>query len=187
MKKKINIYIFARRPEIGVGKTRLKKRIGKILGANFYHRNLSKLLRTLNSDNRINTSLYVTPDSATYNWPKYISYKIKRFPQGKGNIGNKMIRILNQNKEAKLLIGSDIPHITLSVLNEAWKKLHNCNVLLGPAQDGGFWLIGFSKRTNIKNLFKNINWNRKDTLKQVKNNIHTKYKVLYTKTLKDID
>ena len=58
-----------------------------------------------------------------------------------------MIRILNQNKEAKLLIGSDVPHITLSVLNEAWKKLHNCNVLLGPAQDGGFWLIGFSKRT----------------------------------------
>ena len=41
--------------------------------------------------------------------------------------------------------------------------------------------------TYIKNLFKNINWNRKDTLKQVKNNIHTKYKVLYTKTLKDID
>ena len=38
--EKVNLIIFVRRPEISLGKTRLKKRIGKILGANFYYYNL---------------------------------------------------------------------------------------------------------------------------------------------------
>ena len=42
--EKVNLIIFARRPEISIGKRRLKNRIGKALGANFYHRNL---LRTI--------------------------------------------------------------------------------------------------------------------------------------------
>ena len=38
--EKVNLIIFARRPEISIGKSRLKNRIGKALGANFYYRNL---------------------------------------------------------------------------------------------------------------------------------------------------
>ena len=184
---KINIYIFARRPEISIGKSRLKNKIGKILGSNFYHNNLSNLLRKLNSDKRINITLCVNPDSSTKNWPRHISPKIKRIPQGKGDIGIKMSKILNMNKEKKILIGSDIPKISTKVIMETWKKLNHCNVILGPAYDGGFWLIGFAKRTNIQNLFKNIDWDKNNTLKQVKNNIPKHKKLLFTQILHDID
>jgi len=184
---KINIYIFARRPEISIGKSRLKNKIGKILGSNFYHNNLSNLLRKLNSDKRINITLCVNPDSSTKNWPRHISPKIKRIPQGKGDIGKKMSKILNMNKEKKILIGSDIPKISTKVIMETWKKLNRCNVILGPAYDGGFWLIGFANRTNIQNLFKNIDWHKNNTLKQVKNNIPKHKKLLFTQTLYDID
>ena len=187
MSNKINIYIFARRPEISIGKSRLKKKIGKILGSNFYHNNLSNLLRKLNSDKRINITLCVTPDSSTKYWPRYISPKIKRISQGKGDIGEKMSKILNMNKEKKILIGSDIPKISTKILVKTWKQLNHCNVILGPAYDGGFWLIGFANRTNIKKLFKNINWHKKNTLKQVKNNIPNHKKLLFTKFLHDID
>lgn len=187
MFQKVNLYIFVRRPEISIGKSRLKKRIGKSLGSNFYHNNLSKLLRLLDSDKRINIKLCVTPDSATKLWPKYISYKIKRLPQGTGNIGEKMLKILNSDSKAKLLIGSDIPEISPKIIIDSWKKLNQCNVILGPSYDGGFWLIGFSKGTNIKNLFKKINWDKKNTLKQIQKNILKKQKVLYSNLLKDID
>jgi len=187
MLQKVNLYIFARRPEIGIGKSRLKKRIGKSLGSNFYLNNLSKLLRSLNSDKRISIKLSVTPDSASKFWPKYISHKIKRLPQGKGDIGEKMLKILNADSKAKLLIGSDIPKISQKIIIDSWKKLNHCNVILGPTYDGGFWLIGFSKGTNIKNLYKNIDWDKKNTLKQIQKNMPKKQKVLYSKILKDID
>jgi len=187
MFQKVNLYIFARRPEISIGKSRLKKKVGKSLGSNFYHNNLSKLLRLLNSDRRINVKLCVTPNSATKFWPKYISHKIKRLPQGNGDIGKKMLKILNSDSKAKLLIGSDIPEISPKIILDAWKKLNQCNIIIGPAYDGGFWLIGFSKGTNIKNLFKNINWDKENTLKQIKKNIFNKHKILYSKLLKDID
>ena len=43
--EKVNLIIFVRRPEISLGKTRLKKRIGKILGANFYYYNLIIIIK----------------------------------------------------------------------------------------------------------------------------------------------
>jgi len=184
---KINLIIFARRPEISIGKTRLKNKVGKILGANFYYNNLSQTIRRISSDRRINLTICVTPDSATKNWPKYIFPNIPRISQGSGNIGIKMWRILADNSSRKIIIGSDIPNISSKIIRTAWKKLYYSQIIFGPAKDGGFWLIGLSKNHKIKNLFHNINWKEKNTLKQVKNNICSNIKVGYVDTLEDID
>ena len=83
---KINLIIFARRPEISVGKMRLKNKIGKILGANFYYNNLSKTIRSLSSDKRINITICVTPDSAINSWPSYIFPHIPKNYHGRLNL-----------------------------------------------------------------------------------------------------
>lgn len=183
----VNLYIFARRPEISVGKTRLKKKIGKSLGASFYYNNLSKLLRKLSSDERIKITLFITPDSATRDWPKNIGPNIKRKPQGKGNIGIKMINALKSKPSKKLLIGSDIPDISTEIIFSSWKKLHNSKIIFGPSYDGGFWLIGVNKYNNLDSLFQNLDWNSGNTLKQTIKNIPNTIKISYSNFLKDID
>ena len=185
--EKVNLIIFARRPEISIGKSRLKNKIGKSLGANFYYRNLLKTIIKINTDKRINLKLCVTPDSALLNWPKSIFPKIRRVPQGPGDIGEKMWRVFSKNPNKIIIIGSDILNINSRIILNAWKKLYTSNIVFGPAEDGGFWLIGISQSKKIKGLFNNVIWSQHDTLEQVKKNINCSQKISFVKTLKDID
>ena len=185
--KRINLYIFARRPEISVGKSRLKKKIGKIPASNLYLNNLLKTIKTFYKDNRIDLKICVCPDNAVKNWPKSIFPQLKRIPQGKGNIGKKMWTILNNDTKCKILIGSDIIDIKIKYIIEAWKKLQNNDIVLGPAEDGGFWLIGVAKTKKLRFIFDNVNWDLNKTLAQVKSNLKKNISIDYTKKLKDID
>jgi len=185
--EKVNLIIFARRPEISVGKSRLKNKIGRALGASFYYNNLLKTIVKINADKRINLKLCITPDSAIQDWPKSIFPRIKRLPQGTGDIGEKMGRVFSKSQKKTIIIGSDIPDISSKIILNAWKKLYSSNIVFGPAEDGGFWLIGISQSKKIKGLFNNINWSQKNTLEQVKNNIHPAKKISFVTTLKDVD
>ena len=185
--EKINLIIFARRPEISIGKSRLKNKIGKILGSNFYYFNLMQTIKRLKSDKRINIKICVTPDSSIKHWPKHIFYNLPRIPQGPGDIGEKMWKILADKSKKKIIIGSDIPNISSKIIVEAWKQLHTSQIVLGPSEDGGFWLIGLSQNHKVKKLFQNVDWSKNNTLEQVRYNISCITKVSYVETLIDID
>ena len=105
--EKVNLIIFARRPEISVGKSRLKNKIGKALGSSFYYNNLLKTIVKINSDKRIELKLCVTPDIALQDWPKSVFPKIKRLPQGPGDIGEKMWRIFSKSPKKTIIIGNN--------------------------------------------------------------------------------
>ncbi len=76
--------------------------------------------------------------------------------QGAGNLGTKMRRQFlktklcttcsNQAKAPIIIIGSDLPTITTLDLIQAIEILVNKEMVLGPSRDGGYWLIGLSKR-----------------------------------------
>ncbi len=185
--EKVNLIIFARRPEISIGKRRLKNRIGKALGANFYHRNLLRTILKIHNDSRIHLKLCVTPDSALKNWPKSIFPKVERINQGPGDIGEKMWRIFSNNTNKTIIIGSDIPDITSKIILSAWKKLYLSNIVLGPAKDGGFWLIGLANSKKFKGIFNNVFWSQQNTLSEVVKNIPPSESILYVDTLEDID
>ena len=185
--EKVNLIIFARRPEISIGKSRLKNKIGKSLGANFYYRNLLRTIIKINSDKRINVKLCVTPDSALIDWPKSIFPQIERMPQGSGDIGEKMWRVFSKSSNKTIIIGSDILDIKSTIILNAWKKLYTSNIVFGPAEDGGFWLIGISQSKKIKGLFNNVIWSQHNTLEQVKKNINASKKISFVNTLTDID
>lgn len=70
--------------------------------------------------------------------------------QGGGDIGRRMARALrqafDQGSEAAVLVGSDIPDISAALLEQAFASLDDNTVALGPATDGGYYLIGLSRR-----------------------------------------
>jgi rSAM/selenodomain-associated transferase 2/rSAM/selenodomain-associated transferase 1 len=94
-------------------------------------------------------------------------------PQGDGDIGLRMARALEDGfaagGEKLVLIGSDIPDITGDILQGAFTGLANHDLVLGPAVDGGYYLIGLRKKAFSQaktRLFDGIHWGTAGVLSQ---------------------
>jgi len=85
-----------------------------------------------------------------------------------------------------ILIGTDIPHLTTNILEESILLLKNTDVVLGPSDDGGYYLIGMKKTNDY--LFQNMTWSIDtvliESIQRINMNNMT-YNLL--KTLSDID
>ena len=69
--------------------------------------------------------------------------------QGEGSLGTllKQQLLLEQRwRRPTLVIGTDLPDLSHEHLHTALARLEPCDLVLGPATDGGYWLIGFSRR-----------------------------------------
>ena len=85
--------------------------------------------------------------------------------QGEGDIGGRMRRALahafHEGAERGVLIGSDIPDIRSDLLQAAFDHLQTVDMVLGPATDGGYYLIGIRRSAwnrAGKQLFTNVPW-----------------------------
>ena len=100
--------------------------------------------------------------------------------QGKGCLGERMRRQILINKKLNLtkarniiFIGTDLPDFCHMDLLNALTKLKKYDLILGPSNDGGYWLIAFSEKllsTDLYLPFINIKWSSTDVLKQTINN-----------------
>ena len=119
--------------------------------------------------------------------------------QGKGCLGEKMKRqiIINKkfctrNKIKNIIfIGTDLPDLCHQDLLDTLKELKHNDLILGPSNDGGYWLIGLSEKIMSSRMylpFININWGTENVLENTMDNFVSsklKYKFLDKKT--DID
>ena len=127
-------------------------------------------------------------------WSKELG--IKKFSlQGKGCLGEKMKRqiIINkkfctQNKIKNIIfIGTDLPDLCHQDLFNTVKELKQNDLILGPSNDGGYWLIGLSEKLISKHLhlpFINIGWSKENVLQNTIDNFSStklKYKFLNQK------
>jgi rSAM/selenodomain-associated transferase 1 len=65
-----------------------------------------------------------------------------------------------------VIIGSDCPFVTIRDVEHAWNGLRSCDLVIGPATDGGYWLIGL--RRSQPELFRNIAWSTEKVLAQTR-------------------
>ena len=85
-----------------------------------------------------------------------------------------------------LVIGTDCPEIEPSILAEAFEALSRTDVVLGPALDGGYYLIGL--RANRPDLFRGIDWGTENVLRQTLEIARqSRYSVRQLKPLSDVD
>ena len=121
---------------------------------------------------------------------EFESNKFEKRLQCKGNLGEKMYEALNdsfkERAQKAVLIGSDNYEIGTSIIEKAFSELDKYDVVLGPAKDGGYYLIGM--KTPDKTLFENIAWSKEnvllDTILHI-NKAGKTYKLL--PTLNDVD
>lgn len=136
------VVLMVKEPRPGRVKTRLGREIGMAAAAWWFRHQVAGLLRRIR-DPRWRIVLAVTPDRAgraSRVWPR----DLPRLPQGHGDLGARIVRAVRAAGPGPVLvIGSDIPGITRAHLSRAFRALGTAETVIGPALDGGYWLIGF--------------------------------------------
>ena len=184
-------------------KTRLSRDIGKINSAKIQSvmtKHTISVVKSLQKIKLIDISIAISGlgEKNCRRWSKELG--IKKFNlQGKGCLGEKMKRqiIINQKfcKQNKIkniiFIGTDLPDLCHLDLLNTIEELKKNDLVLGPSNDGGYWLIGLSEKIISKHLhlpFINIRWSKENVLQNTIDNfasIKLKYKFLDRKI--DID
>ncbi len=159
------LIIFARYPAPGRVKSRLIPALGED-GAARLQDNLTRHTldeaATLAAHRRIDVEVRFTgaPVSAMrHRYGAAFTY----VDQGGGDLGERLARAASaaaQSDRPIVIIGSDCPSITAGVLESAFAALTSRDVVIGPALDGGYYLVGFRRFTS--ELFANIPWSTSD-------------------------
>ena len=165
------LLIFTRNPELGKAKTRLAKTVGDETALEIY-KFLLKKTRDISSK--------VTSDKAVYYSVKIRENDIwnentfQKHQQVGEDLGFRMLNAFKNGFEAGyekvMIIGSDLYDLTSENIENAFDELNNNDLVIGPAEDGGYYLLGMNSLEET--IFKNKNWGtetvRKDTLYDLK-------------------
>jgi len=121
-----------------------------------------KILRHV-SDPRWDTVIAGTPDRDLLRrfggvWPP----KFDRMSQGRGSLTPRLTRALSRPGPT-VVIGTDAPQIKRRDIALAFKALRRASAVLGPADDGGFWLIGMNGAVD-EAVFDGVNWSTQTAL-----------------------
>ena len=143
------LVLFVRVPVLGRGKRRLAREIGDVLAVRFERQMLALLPRRLARCRRWRLRIAATPDRARRCGPRRPA-RIERVGQGVGDLGTRMSRAIGACPPGPVvLVGSDIPAMRASHIAAAFGLLGARDLVFGPAEDGGFWLVGTRRRQHL--------------------------------------
>jgi len=179
------LVVMVKMPRPGRVKTRLGRGIGMVGAAWWYRHQVARLLRRL-EDPRWRMVLCVAPDveaMVARVWPGHLP----RIAQGSGDLGTRMASALAAfAPDDTVLVGSDIPDITSRHIARAFRALGRCDVVFGPAKDGGFWLVGVKAGRVPFGMFANVRWSTRHALGDSERSVHDA-RVRHVDTLADVD
>jgi uncharacterized protein len=180
------LVIMAKAPVAGAVKTRLAREAGVATATRFARQCCAAMIARVGLDPRWETLLCVTPDAARASlyWPHHLV----RMPQGPGDLGRRMQRVLDRARPGPVvIIGTDIPGIRRSHVAEAFRVLGRCPHVFGPATDGGYWLVGSRRQPHTpRGLFTRVRWSSEHTLADTLANVDGR-SVGFVATLSDVD
>lgn len=159
------LVIFVKAPMAGRVKTRLARGIGTTPAAWWFRHQVHRLIRRVGRDHRWRTVLAVAPDPAL--GTRALPGGLPRIPQGAGDLGERMGRVLRGMPPGQvIIIGADIPGIRSRHIADAFRRLGRTPAVIGPATDGGYWLIGLRRGGQAvpSGLFRNVRWSTRNAM-----------------------
>lgn len=186
------LIIFARYPESGKTKTRLIPHLGGERAASLQDamttHTLNEVTRLVER-RRVNAEVRFTggdEDQMAGNYGRRWSY----VPQGEGDLGERLTRGIQDAFAAAfervVIIGTDCPGLTAELMERAFEELESADVVLGPATDGGYYLVGL-REPNVQ-LFSRVAWGTDAVLDQTLTIAkQLKLSIRLLATLQDVD
>ncbi len=186
------LIIFTRYPEPGKTKTRLIPALGAEKAAALQRQMTEYTLsqvRELQKERLITAEVRFAGGDRTL-MVGWLGSDLIYKPQGEGDLGTRMARSLSlacqDNVDSVVIIGTDCPGLNAQLMAKAFKQLHAQDLVLGPALDGGYYLLGL--RYFIPELFIGINWGTAEVLQQtVDIATQLNLSVAYLPQLADVD
>ena len=157
------IQIFCKAPVLGKVKTRLIQKLGRRGALDLYLQMFERLIAELSASG-FNTELWISPDK---DHAFFEPYAFARFQQAGPDLGGRMSTALRDGltrHESVILVGTDLPLIDRSYIEQAVGALQTHDVVLGPAEDGGYGLVGVKAET--PDMFSDIDWGTERVLSQ---------------------
>lgn len=155
--------IFAKAPVPGRAKTRLIPALGAEAAARLAEELFWFTLRQAQLAGVGPIELWVTPGPGDPSWERFLRDRrllgISLHDQGEGDLGARLARAAEEGlsrAEAILLVGTDCPGLHPGIYREADHRLRGCDAVVGPARDGGYYLLGL--RRFHRWIFSNIPW-----------------------------
>ena len=191
------LMVFTRFPEPGKTKTRLIPALGERGAADLQRQMTEHIIATaakFNSYPGLTIEVrYAGGDADSMrNW---LGPQLVYRAQGSGDLGRRMVRAFEDafqaSKGAAIVVGSDIPGVSTDIIRQAFKGLQKNDLVIGPARDGGYYLIGMKSNLpadSYTRLFDSIRWGTgnalSDTLQKVE---ESGLRFLLLESLGDVD
>jgi rSAM/selenodomain-associated transferase 1 len=155
------LLLFIKAPVRGQVKSRLAAAIGGETALELYRNFILDIIDSVKKTGYPFRICYYPPDAGA-EVSSWLAGQYRIMPQQGGDLGERMenafLRCFSEGFERAILIGSDLPDLTPAVLQEAMASLNKNDVVIGPASDGGYYLIGFHKHTFMPRVFQGIPW-----------------------------
>lgn len=154
---KQGLIVFVRKAELGKVKTRLAATIGDQKALHIYKELLQHSFEIANA---IDADKFVFYHSEFENNDLWTAERFFKFVQINNDLGKKMnhafTSLFEKGYEKAVIIGSDCFELDATIVNEAFESLNYNDVVIGPAKDGGYYLLGMKKIHSF--IFENKEW-----------------------------
>jgi len=182
-----HLVVMVRAPRLGTVKRRLARDVGDLAALRFYRGHTAGLLGELACDPRWIAWLAVTPDAAARDPRGLWRFDGPVLAQGEGDLGRRMGHILSTLPPGPaVIVGSDVPGITRRRAWRAFQALGAHDWVFGPAEDGGYGLVGARRRPALRLPFSGVRWSTPDALADTLANLPDG-KVAFVERLGDVD
>ncbi len=154
------VLLFIKAPFKGQVKSRLAATMGEEAALGLYKNFTLDIIDALSASGYPFRLCFYPPDAeeAITKW----LIGLPTVPQEGNDLGERMElafkKIFSEGFTSAILIGSDIPDLTPTVFHEALESLKKNDAVIGPAADGGYYLIGFNQKSFLPRIFRGIPW-----------------------------
>lgn len=169
------LLVFLKYPEPGRVKTRLAQSIGEKEATRLYRSMAEQVIRETESSD-YDQYLLIDPPEEKAAFERWLGKQRKCLPQSSGDLGKKLAGAFCAAFEAGALhviaIGTDCPYVSHKDIGRAFFWLREKEAVLGPASDGGYYLIGLQRDAfeildgNLHRLFEDISWSTEEVHRQ---------------------
>lgn len=180
--------IFAKWPEPGRVKTRLAQATSPEFAARIADGFLRDALDRLASV-AVARWIAFAPAACAAQFRALVNDRYQMTPQGDGDLGARMERFICERREHGaeriVIVGADSPTLPVAYISDAFRSLRDADVVLGPATDGGYYLIGCRRR--LPSIFDGIAWGSSTVLRDTVARLESSWRVTLLPPWYDVD
>jgi rSAM/selenodomain-associated transferase 1 len=161
------VIVMVKYPRAGAVKTRLGSEIGTEKACELYREFVRILLETCWATG-FDTVISSHPGHPVFDYQDWLGHGFQYMVQQGPDLGHKMRDAFEQaftlGYDRVILTGSDLPHLPGAVIVEAAQKTETFDVVIGPALDGGYYLVAMTRERFCPGMFDDIPWSTADVL-----------------------